>query len=66
MTWDFTVARKVKVTMEGYVEDILMSYDMERRFGTFVSLLFRNFSSLFRNIFSRFCLFSSIIVVVVK
>ena len=29
MTWDFTVARKVKVTMEGYVEDILMSYDVK-------------------------------------
>ena len=29
MTWDFTVARKVKVTMKGYVEDILMSYDVK-------------------------------------
>jgi hypothetical protein len=29
MTWDFTVARKVKVTMEGYVDDILKSYDVK-------------------------------------
>jgi hypothetical protein len=26
MTWDFTAAHKVKVTMEGYVDDILKSY----------------------------------------
>jgi len=29
MTWDFTVARKVKVTMEGYVEDVLKLYDVK-------------------------------------
>ena len=29
MTWDFTVARKVKVTMEGYVDDIPKSYDVK-------------------------------------
>ena len=29
MTWDFSVACKVKVTMEGYVDDILKSYEVK-------------------------------------
>ena len=29
MTWDFSVPRKVKVTMEGFIEDTLKSYDVK-------------------------------------
>ena len=34
MTWDFSVARKVKVTMEVYVDDILKSYEVKGTVAT--------------------------------
>ena len=37
MTWDFNVARKVMVTMEEYVDDILKSYEVKGTAATLAS-----------------------------